>query len=77
MNQNANLYPVLALALVVSLALNVILGYVVIALILQPSGKPTCKSFSSYQDILQAFPYNPQLDGYPKDGIPCNGRRPG
>jgi hypothetical protein len=37
------------------------------------TGKKTCASYSSYAEILKAFPTNPQLDGN-HDGMPCESR---
>lgn len=64
--------------IIVCIAVFAIVGWACSAvLFLQPKSLPKCNDFGSYADIVQSYKDgNKALDGYPKDGIPCNNRRP-
>lgn len=64
--------PTKATALVYTLGIVIFaLGFTVVSLILIPKGRPTCRSFGSYADIVSAFKHGAQWLDKDGDGIPC------
>lgn len=59
---------------IVSLFFNVVLAAACVYFALQPRGSLHCDDLGSYTDALAALQNNPQLDGFPHDGIPCDAR---
>ncbi len=67
-NDSAGAWAVFILALVLFVSL---LGNAY--QFLQPKGRVRCSDFGSYSDAHTAYVNGASwLDGYPKDGIPCN-----